>query len=62
LISYRVEHAGEDFEAQVLFVTETVTAPLDDPDLVVHALDESQRKEKGVGSLFYRRKGGHISQ
>ena len=42
LISYRVEHADEDFEAQVLLVALALAAPLNDADLAVHALDESQ--------------------
>ena len=41
LISYRVEEAGEDFEAQVLLVAYAVAPPLHDADRVVHALDES---------------------
>ncbi len=37
------EHAGEDFQAEVLFVPETVGPALENPDLVVEALDEAKR-------------------
>src|SRR6266852_2715645 len=36
------QHAGEDLEAEVLFVAEAVRATLEDPDLVVQALDEAE--------------------
>jgi hypothetical protein len=36
------QHAGEDFQAKVLFVPEPVHPPLDDPDLGVDPLDEPQ--------------------
>ena len=43
LIPPWVEPTGKDFEAQILFATETVTAPLNPQDLlVVHALNKSQ--------------------
>jgi hypothetical protein len=42
LISYRVEQAGENFEAQILLVAQAVAPSLNDADLVVHALDKSQ--------------------
>ena len=37
------QHAGEDLQAQVLLVAQTISAPLDDPNLVVETLHESQR-------------------
>src|SRR5712692_7331981 len=37
------QHAGEDLEAEVLFVAEAVRATLEDPDLVVQSLDEAER-------------------
>src|SRR5713101_1029862 len=39
----RWQHAGENFEPQVLFVTYAVGATLDHADLVVKALDEAER-------------------
>src|SRR5229473_1478779 len=41
--SDRRQHAGEDLEAEVLFVAEPVRATLQDADLVVQALDEAER-------------------
>src|SRR2546422_154293 len=37
------QHAGEDLEPQVLFVTEAVGATLEHADLVVQPLDEAER-------------------
>lgn len=37
------EHAGKDFEAQVVFISQSVGAALDDTDLVVQAFDEPER-------------------
>src|SRR3990170_7367607 len=37
------EHAGENLQPQVLFVAQAVGATLDDADLVVESLDESER-------------------
>src|ERR1041384_6400353 len=37
------QHAGEDFQAQVFLVAQTVGPTLHDADLVVEALDEPQR-------------------
>src|ERR1035437_369962 len=37
------QHAGEDFEAKVLFVSKSVGPSLDDADLVVDSFDEPQR-------------------
>src|SRR5229473_1759380 len=37
------QHAGEDLEAEVLFVAEPVRAALEDADLVVQSLDEAER-------------------
>src|SRR5579871_4714092 len=37
------QHTGEDFESEVLLITETVGAPLKYADLVVDALDETER-------------------
>ena len=37
------QHAGEDFEPQVLFVAQSMGAALDDADLIVDALDEAER-------------------
>jgi len=39
----RRQHAGEDFEPQVVFVVQAVGAALDHPDLVVEPLDEAER-------------------
>src|SRR3974377_77366 len=39
----RWQHAGEDFESQILFVAQAVGAALDDSDLVVEPLDEAER-------------------
>ncbi len=36
------EHAGEDFQLQILFVAQSVGTSLDDPDFIVQALDEPQ--------------------
>src|SRR5262249_46235978 len=36
------EHGGEDFQLQILFVAQSVGAPLDDPDFIVQAFDEPQ--------------------
>jgi hypothetical protein len=36
------QQAGEDFQAKVLFVPQSVRPPLDHPDLGVDALDEPQ--------------------
>jgi hypothetical protein len=41
--SERLEHAGEDLEAEVLFVAQAVGTTLDDTDLVVESLDEAER-------------------
>jgi len=38
------QHAGEDFQAKVLFVPQSVRPPLDDPDLGVDPFDEPQRE------------------
>jgi hypothetical protein len=40
------QHAGEDFQAKVFFVSESVRPQLDDPDLGVDSLNEPQ------GELF----------
>ena len=45
------QHASEDFESKILFVPQAVRPSLDDPDLGVDALDESQ------GELLLRRGG-----
>src|SRR5919109_3659120 len=37
------QHAGQDLQAQILFVLQPIRAPLDDPDLVVETLDEAER-------------------
>ncbi len=37
------QHAGEDFEAKVVFVPKPVGSPLDDPNLGVEPFDEAQR-------------------
>ena len=37
------EHAGENFQPQVFLVAQAVGAPLDDADLVVEPLHESER-------------------
>src|SRR6266849_4580232 len=37
------QHAGENLEAEVLFVAEPVRATLEDADLVVQSLDEAER-------------------
>jgi len=37
------QHAGEDFEPQVVFVAQAVGAALDRPDLVVEPVDETER-------------------
>ena len=39
----RWQHAGEDFEPQILFVAQAVGAALDHSDLVVEPLDEAER-------------------
>jgi hypothetical protein len=44
LISYRVEHAGDDFETHVLLVSQVVSAPPDDPDLQEKSLLPIQSK------------------
>src|SRR5665811_986781 len=36
------QHARQDFEAKVLFVSKSVGPPLDDSDLVVDPFDEAQ--------------------
>src|SRR5712691_4666556 len=41
--SERRQYAGEDFEAEVLFVAEPVGATLEHTDLVVQPLDEAER-------------------
>src|SRR5664279_127363 len=41
--SKRRQHAGEDFEPKVFFVTEPIGSSLDNSDLVVEPLDEAQR-------------------
>ena len=35
------QHAGEDFQSQVLLIAEAVGPPLDGADLVIDALDET---------------------
>ena len=40
--SDRRQHAGQDLEAQVLLVSDSIGAPLDDSNLVVEALHETQ--------------------
>ena len=35
------QHTGEDLQAQILFVAQTIRAALDDPNLVVEPLDEA---------------------
>ena len=37
------QHAGKDFESQVLLVAQSVCASLDDANLVVESLDEAER-------------------
>ena len=37
------QHASENFEPEILFVSQSVGAPLDDTNLAVQSLDESQR-------------------
>src|ERR1700757_3268272 len=39
----RRQHAGEDFQAQILFVAQTVGAALDHPDFVVEAFNKTER-------------------
>jgi len=39
--SDRRQHASQDFQAQVVFVAESVGTPLENPDLVVEALHET---------------------
>ncbi len=41
MISQCRQLAGEDLEAQVFLITQAVSAPLDDADLVVESLDEA---------------------
>jgi len=41
--SDRRQHASQDFQAQVVFVAESVGTPLENPDLVVEALHETER-------------------
>src|SRR5664279_6316963 len=41
--SKRRQHAGEDFEPKVFFVTEPIGSSLDNSDLVVEPLDEAER-------------------
>ena len=41
--SDRRQHAGQDLEAEILFVAEPVRAALEDADLVVQPLDEAER-------------------
>src|SRR5438876_2457176 len=36
------QHAGEDFQTQILLIAETVGASLDDANLVVEALDKAE--------------------
>ena len=36
------QHAGEDFQAKVFFVSESVRPQLDDPDLGVDSLNEAE--------------------
>lgn len=38
------QHAGKDFESQVLLVAQSVCATLDDANLVVESLDEAERE------------------
>jgi hypothetical protein len=45
--SERRQHAGEDLEAEVLFVTKPVGAALEDADLVVQALRRSKWVKTG---------------
>src|ERR1019366_1298010 len=42
MISERWQHAGEDLEAKVFLIAQTVGATLDDADLVVQAFDEAE--------------------
>ena len=39
--SQRVEHAGEDLEAQLFLVAQSIGSPLEDSYLVVEAFDEA---------------------
>src|SRR5262245_64234508 len=43
IASQRGQHAGEDLESKVFFITEPVGAALEDADLVVQTLDEPER-------------------
>lgn len=43
MCSHDRQHASQDLEPQTLLVTQSVCAALDDTDLVVQSLDESQR-------------------
>src|SRR4030095_11191889 len=36
------EHAGEDLQAQILFVAQSIGATLKDPDLIVQAFDKPE--------------------
>ena len=42
MISERRQHAGEGLQPKVLLVAQTVSAALDDADLVVQALDKAE--------------------
>src|SRR3954454_16962413 len=42
MISQGRQHTGEYLQAQIFFVAQSVGTALDDPDLVVQALDESE--------------------
>jgi hypothetical protein len=43
MISERWQHAGEDFEPQVLLIAQPVGTTLDDADFVIQAFDEAER-------------------
>ena len=42
ILEYR-EHAGQDLEAEIIRITQPVSATLEDADFVVEAFDETER-------------------
>src|SRR5256886_5983848 len=40
------QHAGQNFQTQILLVAQTIGSSLNDPDLVVESLDKAQRSEE----------------
>ena len=43
IVSWNGQHRGEDFQAEIFFIPESVSAALYDPDLCIQALDEAER-------------------